>query len=460
MMTQNVSQLMSEAQYEFLELLPNAILIYQRGEDGAFSKLYANEQFNNLFGIKAGEIVERATIVDAIHPEDRDSICAKIEESLTGDKKIDEIYRLVDEGKNIIWVRHISNTVFQPDGSSIIYLVLNDITAKKNEESWKKSLFERYSNYFEKRFDVNDLNSILSVMDLQSDMLKSIANMYVVMYLINLKDDTFIEIACMDHVKKLFGSIKSTKAVLKLVVDNFVAPDFRDAAREFNDMDTLAERLKGKPVISMDYDAVIAGWCRQQFIPVSWDENGLATEAICIEQRIQAEKMKVDHLRQLAETDGLTQLLNRTSGAHYISDYLQKHDKGMFCLFDVDNFKHFNDFYGHDVGDQILMAISACMKECFDGSALLMRAGGDEFGIFLLDIDDRAEGQRQIDLFGQEVEKLHFEGFEEKVSVSAGLAFSDGINHRNFDELFKTADQMMYQCKREKKRRLAQGGRQ
>ncbi len=315
------------------------------------------------------------------------------------------------------------------------------------------NLFQNYREYLENHQKLDNLEEANAVVMLQSSMLRSIAHMYVVMYLCDLKNNSFVEIYAMDHVKKLFGSESTISGVLKLVVEHFVAPEFRDEARVFNDVSTLAERLKGKSVLSMDYNATVAGWCRQQFIPVSWDQNGKAREVICVEQRIQAEKMQVENLRRLAETDGMTQLLNRNSGVNYIRQYLSDGSQGMLCLFDVDDFKHFNDQYGHAAGDLVLQGVSACMKETFRSVDILVRAGGDEFLVYALGLLDQNLAETKLAELSDKIGSLSFEEFHEPVSISWGTIFTDQYPGESFEQLFKRADAIMYKNKKMNKQK-------
>ncbi len=444
------------SRFEVLEYLPEAIAVFKRTPDGQYVKLYSNKNVSKLFGFDVDLIYSHDDILNAIYSEDRERVLSEFRASTRAGKGTDTTYRIITRG-GIHWIHHYSHAAAQEDGSCLFYATFDDVTSQKEaEEAQKATLSKRFNAYFDNRFDVNDKNSMMAVMDLQSSILKSIASMYVVMYLADLQTDTFIEIWCMDHVKKLFGNVHSTKGVLNLVVENFVAPDFREAARAFNDTDTLAERLKGKPLISMDYDATVAGWCREQFIPVSWDEDGLTKEVLCIEQRIQAEKMKVDNLKRRAETDGMTGLINRTSGADYIDKSLAEDQHGMFCLFDVDDFKHFNDCYGHDAGDAVLCGISDCMRKTFRDTDILIRLGGDEFGIFIPEKISPEAGGIKLKQLCQRIENLTFDKFSETVHITYGLAFADGTNYLNFDQIFKAADTLMYTFKKEKKLRRAE----
>ena len=93
-------------------------------------------------------------------------------------------------------------------------------------------------------------------------------------------------------------------------------------------------------------------------------------------------------LEQLAHTDGLTQIANR----RYFDDYLSKEWQHLgrekkylsLILLDIDYFKFYNDFYGHQAGDQCLIAIAQAIKTTLKRPAdLVARYGGEEFVVVL-----------------------------------------------------------------------------
>ena len=85
----------------------------------------------------------------------------------------------------------------------------------------------------------------------------------------------------------------------------------------------------------------------------------------------------------------LTMLYNRLFGRELIGEYLKNKDPYATCgmiMIDVDYFKYANDTYGHLFGDEVLAAVARILRGMFDKKDVLMRAGGDEFVVFLKDI--------------------------------------------------------------------------
>ena len=87
-----------------------------------------------------------------------------------------------------------------------------------------------------------------------------------------------------------------------------------------------------------------------------------------------------------SETDGLTSLRNRRT----LENSLSHMDKdGLIIRLDLDNFKSVNDRYGHRVGDQVLVEISAIRRDTFSPLGDIFRYGGDEFVIIIKKNKDR-----------------------------------------------------------------------
>jgi len=102
-----------------------------------------------------------------------------------------------------------------------------------------------------------------------------------------------------------------------------------------------------------------------------------------------------NRLQKLAITDQLTGVYNRRYFEHFLTRILEKAQVLRFpvtlLLFDIDNFKRYNDTYGHGVGDQILKETAALMRRCCREHDLVARIGGDEFAVVFWE----KEGPRQ-----------------------------------------------------------------
>ena len=121
---------------------------------------------------------------------------------------------------------------------------------------------------------------------------------------------------------------------------------------------------------------------------------------------------------------------------------------GWFILLDVDDFKGFNDTYGHDVGDKVLQKISRVLSTNVRSEDLIFRLGGDEFAIALQGV--RNENR---DVIEKKMEKIRNDLLKKDddtpvIRISLGASFSDG--KLDIDNKYKEADIALYRAKEEK----------
>jgi GGDEF domain-containing protein len=102
-----------------------------------------------------------------------------------------------------------------------------------------------------------------------------------------------------------------------------------------------------------------------------------------------------NRMQKLAITDELTGLYNGRYFKHFLAKILEKAREKRFSvtllLFDIDNFKSYNDQFGHGVGDEILCQTAALMRRCCRDHDLVARVSGDEFAVIFWE----KEGPRQ-----------------------------------------------------------------
>jgi len=149
-------------------------------------------------------------------------------------------------------------------------------------------------------------------------------------------------------------------------------------------------------------------------------------------------------LRQKAERDALTGLLNRQSFEQLKESLRNPSKKLAFLLVDVDVFKAINDNYGHDTGDQALIKVANLLEDNFRKADYVLRIGGDEFAVIMEKItaDKKQIIRDKIDAVNEVLQ--HPQGDFPKYSVSVGVAFSEQGFH---DELFHQTDTALYHTK-------------
>ena len=151
--------------------------------------------------------------------------------------------------------------------------------------------------------------------------------------------------------------------------------------------------------------------------------------------------------KEYALTDIMTGLKNRY--AYTIFEAQQKVgplSNALYLIFlDIDMLKNANDTLGHVAGDEMIIAVSKYIRDAFGDVAECFRMGGDEFLVAMTAEADIV--QERIALFNQLVSQWSGR-YIDSLTVSYGIAAANEHPGLDFEELLKTADDMMYQCKK------------
>jgi len=191
---------------------------------------------------------------------------------------------------------------------------------------------------------------------------------------------------------------------------------------------------------------------------------------------------KIAKLEKLAIEDDLTGLKNRRYVREFLKQLIVRAKKDdmkiTLFLFDIDDFKHYNDMYGHAVGDTVLKQAGSMMCRCCREHDVVGRIGGDEFAVIFWDcpadlntdkIAQKPVAERRktsehphealfiCERFRKEISSAEFSllGPDGKgeLAISGGLA-SFPKDGSKVEELFKQADLAMLEAKRSGKNRI------
>ena len=177
--------------------------------------------------------------------------------------------------------------------------------------------------------------------------------------------------------------------------------------------------------------------------------------------------MSIDNARlyqrtmDLACSDGLTGLYNHRQFKKIFIEEMARaeryHKPLSIILFDVDDFKKFNDAYGHPNGDIVLQEMANLLRELLRGCDTIFRYGGEEFVALLPETTfaDALHVAERIRIF-IETESRHF---LDRITQSHGITVSVGVATFPQDgatppELLKTVDDLMYEAKRKGKNKV------
>jgi diguanylate cyclase (GGDEF) domain len=168
---------------------------------------------------------------------------------------------------------------------------------------------------------------------------------------------------------------------------------------------------------------------------------------------VKIEKEYTERLSNLANIDGLTAVYNHRFFQDALKNTIIRAKKSKFSVSliftDIDYFKHYNDLYGHQKGDEVLRKIGFILKSCVRNGDIVARYGGEEFAIILSNTNE-SDSVDIAERIRSEVEKWKFEGEENqpngKITISVGVStFPNKAN--NEMELVNSADDALYRAK-------------
>lgn len=164
-------------------------------------------------------------------------------------------------------------------------------------------------------------------------------------------------------------------------------------------------------------------------------------------------------LDRLAHFDTLTQLPNRLLNADRLQQAMaqaRRTGQGLAVVYiDLDGFKSINDRFGHDTGDQMLVAVASRMQQVLREGDTLARVGGDEFVALLINTGKIQTCSALLDrLLAAAAQPVQLEDELLQVSASLGVTFYPQSQEVDGDQLLRQADQAMYLAKQAGKNRF------
>ena len=157
-------------------------------------------------------------------------------------------------------------------------------------------------------------------------------------------------------------------------------------------------------------------------------------------------------LRELAAKDQQTGLLNNRSFVGAVEEKLAAGRRVALLLGDLDRFKSINDRYGHPIGDDVIAAVGATLRDLFGETAVMGRMGGEEYAVAIeCPFTDGARAKAHTGAVAEELRsrvaelRLSTESGPVRPTISVGVAWSR--DRGNFSDLYSRADKALYVAK-------------
>jgi diguanylate cyclase (GGDEF)-like protein len=175
--------------------------------------------------------------------------------------------------------------------------------------------------------------------------------------------------------------------------------------------------------------------------------NTSSMRSVALKERLKAQN-RLKHWESKYRCDSLTGLLNHEA---FKSDVeirlLEGKTRVVMLMMDVDEFKRYNDTYGHLAGDDFLIMVAKLLRESLRAGDLACRMGGDEFAVVLdfgLDVTDEVIKERIRQIFEHLNRMLR--SVKGNTSLSMGCSISS-TDLQTFNQLYEAADQALYHSK-------------
>jgi diguanylate cyclase (GGDEF)-like protein/PAS domain S-box-containing protein len=393
--------------------------------------IYVSPLFLKLTGYSKTELISQNSL-DFIYSDDREMVRKKAIKSLKGKSKDNYEYRFIRKNGEVIWVLEmISSITYKGKRAGLGSFM--DITERKKMEETMHQSEERY------RTILDEMENTYFELDLAGNF------------------TFFTDSNC----RQLGYSREELMGTNSL--NTVVEEDRERLYKLYRNIFKTSTPARGMSYKIRRKDG-ITGFAETSSFPLKNQEGkiiGFRGVGRDITERRQMEEALRDsekRFRELSIVDELTQLYNSRHFYFQLKSELDRSNRYeqplTLLLLDLDNFKAFNDAYGHVEGDQILRRLGQILKRCVRNTDFAYRYGGEEFTI-LLPMTTSTEGTVIAERIRAEFKKESFStvaGKDVHMTVSIGLA--QFKLHEDMKGFVHRVDQLMYQAKKNGKDRV------
>ncbi len=382
--------------------------------------VYANPQLGRIFGYEPAELLRLASVLDVVHPMDRDRVRELLRQRTSGE--IDNVpysWRGIRKNGEVRQIETLGRRATFADRAATSGSLI-DITERHRFE---QELAEREARL---RTLIETTPDVVFTCDLAG------------------------RITSMNPAGERTAGLPGHSAVgrhLAELIDPAHAEHTRDLVQR------TAEGQEGTyelPIRTATGSVMLE--LRLRVV----HRDGHAVELMGVGRDITVHKQKEEALRSLTLEDELTGLYNRRGFLTLAERHLKlavRRKIGLLLLFcDVDGLKVINDTYGHAAGDRAIVAAGDLLRRSFRSADIIARLGGDEFTVFPL---EAAGNSAQLLM-----ERLAFnvDGYNEasgepfRLSLSAGVSHFDPDSSWTIQQLLDEADRQLYESRRKRRR--------
>jgi len=392
-------------------------------------KYYVNDRWLEILGLSRADITNtQKDFMLRLHPIDKSHIMPKIYDAMDKDENFNVEFRMLNKVGDYLWIEASGAVVERNKDGEVLRVsgTHQDISKRKGLESIRNKNRE----YLNILFD-NNPNIVV------------VTNVHEILSTNNQFFRYFPEFSSIKEFKKEYNCICDLFEYVK--DDNFLHPSKSD-----NWVKDATENPNSKALIKYKdqyyYFKVIASL-------VKFDGEALyiTTFTDITQQQILQKK-----LEEISIIDELTGLYNRRHFNKTMKEEFHKAQKMettlTFVMIDIDNFKMYNDNYGHDKGDDVLEFVAKELKASLKRSSdNVFRLGGEEFGLLFSNLD-YSYSVEYANSMRKNIAQLKIpHNYNDKygiITISIGLCFVDfSSDSISINDIYHYADQALYESK-------------
>ncbi len=389
--------------------------------DGFFTLKYVSDGFYDLTGYTRKEMDEKfnSKFINMIFSPDLPLIINTLENNFNTEYELE--YRIFNKDGELLWIHNKGQRIIDDDGDEVFLSVLLDVTNVKAEQE---------------RLKVSEEH--IRLISEQSDS---------VIFEYNIKNDI---LSYSNNFKRIFGKeptkinfMKSKTAIEFIHKEDIhlfyaICHDINKSKnKELTQIEIRLKKSDETFLWSLISLTVLLNNKNEPYIVVGKITN------------INEQKLETQVLKRKAELDPLTGIYNKLVTQNLINEFLKSNEangKHALMIIDIDDFKGVNDNLGHAFGDAVLTEISTKIKKISRSSDIIGRIGGDEFVIFLKNLDNNLLDEKAKEVCNTFRKTFTGDNKDYKISGSIGIAIYKE-HGKNFKELYNNADIALYAAK-------------
>lgn len=251
-----------------------------------------------------------------------------------------------------------------------------------------------------------------------------------------------------------YGNAQKTGTVLQLIREKIEDTDFSYLKMRLEQIEVSYQKQYGSEAgykaackrylsVYTGYEELLTEFCRKNLQNI----GGM--------QQLEEQKHEFERRSRCDLTTGL---LNKKAFQSDVEMCLAEYAKdtmNAMVFLDIDNFKSVNDNYGHLFGDEVICALTEKIKQHFCVKCVCGRFGGDEFTIFIKEVEDMLSLECKMEEFREEFSKLDFgKGEDMQITLSIGVSYNCGMRV-SYQAMLSCADEALEKAKEYGKNRVS-----